>query len=224
MRLLIIEDNHELATLTAAYLQDRGFTIDVASTGEDGEELGRSAQYAAIILDLGLPDVDGMELLGRLRNSSSTVPILILTARGGVDDRIAGLNAGADDYLVKPFAHEELVARINALLRRPGALLGKSLTVGNIRFDSSTRETFIEQQRIDLSIREREVLELLLRRQGNIVPKRLIEDQLFGLDDLGSNAVEVYVHRLRRKFEQYAAAARIHTVRGVGYFLEELKP
>lgn len=222
MRLLIVEDNRELASLIAGKLQGSGFAIDMAGTVGAAEALIEAAHYAAVILDLGLPDRDGMDLVQALRHRGNAVPILILTARSAIDDRITGLNAGADDYLVKPFSHEELIARIQALLRRPGAILGRRLQVGNMVFDSETREALIGDQRLDLSQREREVLELLMRRQGKIVTKRLIEDQLFGFDDLGSNAVEVYVHRLRKRFEHHGARARIHTVRGVGYVLEEL--
>jgi DNA-binding response OmpR family regulator len=150
--------------------------------------------------------------------------VLILTARGGVQDRVNGLRAGADDYLVKPFALEELVARIEAILRRPGQILGVSLRLGNLQFDSATRQVFIENEPCLLSARESAVLEILLRRQGRVVTKKNIEDQIFGLyGEVSSNAVEVYISRLRKQLSDKGARVQIHTVRGVGYMASEAK-
>ena len=144
--------------------------------------------------------------------------MLILTARGGIEDRVLGLNAGADDYLVKPFAQAELLARIRALLRRPGDLIGERLTLGNLRLDTVSREVTVGETVQFLAPREAAVLELLLRRAGRVVPKKLVEDHLFGLgEDGGSNAVEVYVHRLRRDLAERGADIQVHTIRGVGY-------
>lgn len=224
MRLLIVEDNNDLAELLSARLESAGFAADRAATAGDARILTETRAYAAIILDLGLPDDDGLTVLRDLRGRLNATPVLILTARSGVNDRVNGLNAGGDDYLVKPFSHEELIARIQALLRRPGALLGLSLKVGNVVFDSDTRETVIGGRPQRLSSRECEILELLMRRIGRVVSKQHLEDQLFGTDDLGSNAVEVYVHRLRRRFEKNGARAEIHTVRGIGYMLAEITP
>lgn len=224
MRLLIVEDNNDLAGLLTARLESAGFAVDRAGTAEDARLMAETRAYAAIILDLGLPDDDGLAVLRDLRGRLNATPVLILTARSGVNDRVSGLNAGGDDYLVKPFSHEELIARVQALLRRPGALLGLSLKVGNVVFDSETRETMIGGQAQHLSSRECEILELLMRRIGRVVSKQHLEDQLFGTDDLGSNAVEVYVHRLRRRFEKNGARAEIHTVRGIGYMLAEITP
>ena len=146
--------------------------------------------------------------------------MLILTARGDVQRRIEGLNAGADDYLVKPFDFEELQARLDAVLRRQGGYVGRALMLGALVLDPATREVTLDGAPVALSVRETELLELLLRRAGRVVPKRMAEDQLFGMDEgLGSNAIEVYVHRLRRRLEQSGAALRIDTVRGVGYML-----
>jgi two-component system response regulator TctD len=148
--------------------------------------------------------------------------VLILTARGGVQDRIAGLRGGADDYLVKPFDFEELVARLEAILRRPGPLLGHVLQVGNLTFDTESRQVFIDGQPQKLSSREIEVLELLMRRKGRVIPKKQVEDNIFGLSgDVGSNAVEVYVHRLRKTLSDLGATVKITTVRGVGYLIAE---
>ena len=146
--------------------------------------------------------------------------VLILTARGGIQDRVKGLQAGADDYLGKPFALEELVARLQALLRRPGHLLGQVLGVGNVTLDTEARQVEIGGQILSLSVRETTVLEILMRRSGKVVPKKLVEDQLFGISgEVGSNAVEVYIHRVRKQLAEAGAKARIDTVRGVGYMI-----
>ena len=177
-------------------------------------------KYAAIVLDLGLPDEDGLALLRDMRRKHDTTPVLVLTARDGVSDRVTGLREGADDYLAKPFAMEELVARLQALLRRPGNLLGRLLTFGNVSLDTEGRQVFVGGTARAFPARETAVLEILLRRGGNVAPKRLFEDQLFGLSgDVGSNAVEVYVHRLRKMLGDAGARVKIHTVRGVGYLM-----
>jgi DNA-binding response OmpR family regulator len=176
------------------------------------------------LLDLGLPDEDGLGVLRELRTRQDATPVLVLTARGGVQDRVVGLRSGADDYLIKPFALEELVARLQALLRRPGELLGRSLRVGNITLDTEARQVFVGETPQFFSAREVAVLEILMRRSGRVVSKKLVEDQLFGLSiDVGSNAVEVYIHRLRRQLADSGAKAQIHTIRGVGYLIAEDK-
>ncbi len=220
MRLLLVEDNEELSKLLAASLASSGFEADSVTAAADAISVLGSTHYSAVILDLGLPDDDGLTVLRRLREMQSTIPVLILTARGGVHDRVAGLRAGADDYLVKPFAVEELIARIEALMRRPGELLGRSLELGNLVFDTVGRQLFINGNPQMLTARELAVLEILLRRRGRVVSKRVVEDQIFGLSsDLGSNAVEVYVHRLRKSLQDLGAKPVIHTIRGVGYLI-----
>jgi DNA-binding response OmpR family regulator len=220
MRLLLIEDHRRLATLVAAGMAKAGFATDVFSTAADAEAAIQSVAYAMLILDLGLPDQDGLVLLQRLRAAGYTLPILILTARGGLDERVRGLNAGADDYLVKPFAHEELLARVRVLLRRPGGLLGNTLELGNLRLDTVSREMKSGNSTQHLSPREFGVLEILLRRSGRVVPKKLVEDNLFGHSaEVGSNAIEVYVHRLRKQLADAGADVEIHTIRGVGYLI-----
>ena len=220
MRLLIVEDSDEMADALIPGLLRRGISAERAATAGDAVLMLSLTNYAAIILDLGLPDEDGIDLLGRLRAARTTIPILILTARGDVRARIAGLNAGADDYLVKPTDFDELQARIEAVLRRRDSYTGRALTLGRLALDLATREVMSDGSSIVLSSRETELLELLMRRAERVVPKRVAEDQLFGLtDELGSNAIEVYVHRLRRKLEQAGADVRIETVRGVGYLL-----
>ena len=220
MRLLLVEDNEELSKLLVKSLEASGFDADAVTSAADALSVLGSTHYAAVILDLGLPDADGSTVLRTLRSRQNAVPVLILTARDGVNDRVAGLRAGADDYLVKPFAVEELVARLEALLRRPGQLLGRSLELGNLAFDTVGRQLFIDGQPHMLSARELAVLEILLRRTGRVVSKRVVEDQIFGLsNDVGSNAVEVYVHRLRKSLQDLGATAVIHTIRGVGYLI-----
>ncbi len=181
-----------------------------------------SIRYSAMILDLGLPDEDGMNVLKEMRRDRDPLPVLVLTARGSVDDRVQGLRAGADDYLVKPFALEELVARLQALMRRPGELLGRSLSIANLVFDTESRQIFVDGRPELFSSRESAVLELLMRRQGRVVTKKAVEDQIFGMSsDVASNAVEVYVSRLRKHLAECRARLQIHTVRGVGYMIAE---
>ncbi len=220
MRLMLVEDNEELSKLLVASLKGAGFEADWVATAADAINVLGTTHYVAVILDLGLPDEDGAAVLRAIRARESNVPVLILTARDGVNDRVAGLRAGADDYLVKPFAFEELVARLEALMRRPGQLLGKSLELNNLVFDTVGRQVYIDGKPQMLSARELAVLEILLRRSGRVVTKRVVEDQIFGLSsEVGSNAVEVYVHRLRKSLQDLGAHAAIHTIRGVGYLI-----
>jgi DNA-binding response OmpR family regulator len=178
-----------------------------------------------IILDVMLPGRDGFEILTTLRQRGMKMPVLLLTSRDTLEDRVRGLDTGADDYLVKPFAFEELVARIRALLRRPGEFLGNLLEAGNLAFDSGARQAFVDGKPQSFSARELALLEILIRRPGRVVPKRLVEDHLFGpSEDVRSNAVEVYMHRLRKQLTDAGSTAEVHTVRGVGYILMEPKP
>jgi len=224
MRLLLVEDNEELAQLLANGLRKEGYEIDVLATAADARTAATTMRYAALVLDLGLPDGDGLSILRELRQRQDPTPVLVLTARGGVEDRVTGLRSGADDYLIKPFAFEELVARLEALLRRPGQLLGRSLRVANLAFDTESREAFIDDKPQVLSARETAVLELLMRRKDRVVSKKLVEDHIFGLSgEVASNAVEVYVHRLRKQLAERGAKVLIHTIRGVGYIISEVK-
>ncbi|HVJ52558.1 MAG TPA: response regulator transcription factor [Aliidongia sp.] len=220
MRLLLVEDNDRLSSLLETGLGAAGFEVDLVTSGADALAVAAGTQYPVLVLDLGLPDEDGLDVLRQLRGRGDATPVLVLTARNGLQDRVRGLQAGADDYLGKPFALEELVARLQALLRRPGNLLGQRLGVGNVVLDTEARQVYVEEVPQALSAREISVLELLLRRSGRVVSKKLVEDQLFGLSgEVGSNAVEVYVHRLRKQLAEAGATAQIHTVRGVGYMI-----
>ncbi len=224
MRLLIVEDNEELAQLLAKGLKTAGYDSDVLSTVEDARAVLSTTFYADLILDLGLPDGDGLELLRELRQRDNPVPVLVLTARGGLHDRVHGLRSGADDYLVKPFALEELLARLEAQLRRPGQLLGSSLRIANLAFDTQNRQASINDQPQVLSARETAVLELLMRSKGRVVSKKQVEDHIFGHSgEVASNAVEVYVHRLRKQLSERGARVQVHTIRGVGYLIAEEK-
>lgn len=222
LRILLVEDNAELAALIMSGLRSAGYLADHMATAADGEHARRLGQYSLLILDLGLPDADGLSLLRDIRQANDAVPVLILTARSGVSDRVEGLRAGADDYLAKPFAFEELLARIEALQRRPRQLADTMLFIANLKLDVPNRQAFVDQQPITLNAREISVLELLLRRKGRVVPKQVFEDQLFGLSGDGSpNAVEVYVYRLRKQLVDHGATVKVHTVRGVGYLISE---
>jgi DNA-binding response OmpR family regulator len=222
VRLLVIEDERRIAEILKNGLTRAGFVVDVVRLLADAREALALTAYDAAILDLGLPDGDGLKLLGELRPPPARIPVLVLTARDAVEDRVRGLDAGADDYVVKPFAIAELVARTKALLRRPGGALGVTLQAGNVVLDTVGRDVRVGGVPLALPRRECALLEQLLRRQGRVVPKSILEEKLYGIDDeLGSNAVPVHVHHLRRKLQEAAATAEIHTVRGVGYLLTD---
>lgn len=222
MRLLVIEDEIELAALIRAALEQAGFAADHAATADAAASYLDAASYDAAILDLGLPDSDGFSLLRQLRRQNTSLPVLILTARDSPEDRVTGLDSGADDYLVKPFHMPELVARIRAVLRRPNAALGIHLTLGNLVLDTASRQSFVAGARIHLTLRETTMLELLLREQGKVVSREALENRLYNFDsELGSNALEVLTHRLRRHLQDFRANITIHTVRGVGYLIAE---
>jgi DNA-binding response OmpR family regulator len=220
VRLLVVEDNRRLCEYVGEALRARGFAVDSVENGNDAEAAIATTTYDAIILDLGLPDMDGLEWLTAVRKRLNQMPVLILTARDGVDNLVIGLNAGADDYLRKPFELEELVARIRALLRRPGHVLGTQLTHGNVSLNTHTRELTVNAVPVDLGRRECGALELLLRRADRVVSKSSIEEAIYAFgEEVASNAIEVLIHRLRRRMQQADADIQIHTLRGVGYML-----
>lgn len=220
-RLLVIEDNERLAALIADGLGGRGYRSDIAHCLADADAALAVASFDAIVLDLGLPDGDGLQWL-RARQPAGDPPALILTARGGLEDRINGLDAGADDYLVKPFSVEELAARLRALLRRPGRRAEPVLKVGAICYDTASRSASVNDRPLDLARREADLLELLLRRAGQVVRRQTIEEALYRFDEaVTPNALEAIVSRLRRKLDEGGADGQLHTVRGVGYLLRE---
>ena len=222
MRLLVVEDELRIVDILKDVLESAGFTVDAVNTATGARNALSDIPYDAAILDLGLPDGDGLEVLKSARAQGLQIPILVLTARDAINDRVSGLDAGADDYLVKPFAIQELVSRIKALLRRPGGALGAVLDAGNLAFDTIGREVTISGNPVQLSRRELSILEILLRRFGRVVPKDVLEEKLYAFDqEPESNAVSVHVHHLRRKLKTQAASVEVHTVRGIGYLLNE---
>jgi len=222
VRLLLIEDNERFAALLKQGLASAGFSVDVLTTAQEANTALETGRWDVIVLDRGLPDGDGIEVLTKMRREGDSTPVLILTAHGNLKDRVNGLQSGADDYLVKPFALEELVARLQALLRRPGNLLGLALRLGNLTLDTVARQVFVGEKPIAFSAREISVLEHLLRRSGRVVTKNLLESSLYGpAQEVGSNAVEVHIHRLRRHLVETGASVQVHTVRGVGYMIGE---
>ncbi|MFC0685318.1 MULTISPECIES: response regulator transcription factor [Sphingomonadaceae] len=219
MRLLLVEDDERLARGVAASLEAAGFSVDRLDSGEDALQLAGAEPYAAIILDLGLPDIDGLDVLSRLRARGALTPVLILTARDMVDDRINGLDRGADDYMAKPFDPRELESRIRALVRRSQGTPDPVLRIGTLVFDRSSRTVSLDDSVIDLRRRELAVLETLMGRPGKVIPKERLSAEVFAFDDaVTPNALEVYVGRLRRKLLPSGPAIR--TVRGLGYMIE----
>ncbi|MGO4872277.1 MAG: response regulator transcription factor [Roseiarcus sp.] len=220
MRILLVEDNARLSALIGDALKANGFAVDTAVLAADAQTAIVSISYDAIVLDLGLPDDDGMSVLSLARRRGLATPILVLTARDGAQDTVDGLNGGADDYMHKPFAMDELVARLRAVLRRPRQLLDAVICEGNIALDCAQRSVSIDGQSVGLSRREFGALELLLRRNGRVVTKPDMEESLYGQgEEVASNAVEVLIHRLRKKLTSAGAGAEIHTLRGIGYLL-----
>ena len=220
MRLLVVEDEPRIAELAGAALRDAGFAVDICTTVADGRIAIELTPYDAVVLDLGLPDGDGLEVLATARRLRPGLPVLILTARDAVEDRVAGLDAGADDYLVKPYAPAELVSRIKALLRRPGLALGITLQAGRLSLDTVGREARVGLVPLSLARHELAILEHLLRRLGRVVPRAVLEDKLYGEgEEIASNTIPVHIHHLRRKLVEVGADCSIQTVRGVGYFL-----
>lgn len=223
MRILLIEDNARLRDLTSQALRDTGWLVDAFERGEDGFAALQLVPYDIVILDLGLPDVDGLDVLRRIRRHRMQVPTLVLTARGAVDERIDGLDAGADDYLTKPFNNGELIARIRALLRRSPHAAMPELVVANVVLPLSGEPPRCGDHVLDLAPRERGLLEMLMRNADQVVLKRRIEHSFseFG-DERSANAVELSVSRLRKRLEGFQTGFSIETIRGVGYLLRSV--
>ena len=221
MRILIVEDEPRLRALVERNLRREGYEVDATGDGAEGFERARTGDYDLVLLDVMLPTMSGLEISMRLRRQSVRTPILMLTARDAVDDRVAGLDAGADDYLVKPFAFVELSARIRALLRRQGDADGtQTLKVEDLTLDRVRREALRAGRRIDLTAREFALLEHLMRNAGRVLTRDQIISAVWSHDyDGGSNVVDTYVHYLREKIDKAPAKALIRTVRGVGYVL-----
>ena len=220
MRILLVEDHPPLAESVAQALKGAGLNVDLLTDGVAADLALQSESYALAILDVGLPRLDGFEVLARLRERGDRLPVLMLTARGEVKDRVQGLNLGADDYLAKPFELTELEARVKALLRR--SVLGgdRQQRCGPLVYDLNTSRFILGEAALSLTSREHAVLASLIARPGRVMSKEQLAAQVFGLDEEASpEAIEIYVHRLRKKLE--AGAVRIVTFRGLGYLLEE---
>lgn len=219
MRVLLVEDDPVVADGLLRILRRSGHSVTHEMNGKRADQMLTLEQYDLVILDMGLPDMDGYEVLRRLRNRNVQVPVLVLTARDKVEDRVQGLDFGADDYLAKPFELPELEARIRALLRRGQSASSAQLQIGDLRFDTVGRRVHLGDEALELSARELTVLEVLMLRAGRVVSKDLLSEQMSDLgEEMSSNAIEVYVHRLRKKIE--AGNIHIRTLRGLGYMLE----
>ena len=221
MKILIVEDEPKTGDYLRQGLAEAGFVVDLARDGLDGLHLAQSGEYDLIVLDVMLPWLDGWGVLEALRRAGRETPVLFLTARDQVDDRVRGLELGADDYLVKPFAFSELLARVRTLLRRGRSKEPEVLRAADLELDLLRRRVLRAGQRIDLTVKEFALLELLLRRQGEVLPRSLIASQVWDMNfDSDTNVIEVAVRRLRAKVDDLFEPKLIRTVRGMGYVLE----
>ena len=222
MRLLLVEDSTRLAALLGEAVREAGWRLDTVNTLAEAEAAIAATDFDLILLDLGLPDGDGLDLLRAIRRSADATPVLILTARGSVEERIAGLDAGADDYLVKPFHHREFLARCRAMLRRSPTALQPVLVAGQLAYDPATALLSAGGEAIALQPRERALCEALMRDVGRLVPRRRLETTLSDYDsELSANALDLAVSRLRKRLEGVASGVEIATVRGLGYLMRE---
>lgn len=222
MRILVVEDDHKIASLIVKGFRQAGFAVDHATDGEDGLHLALNEPYDGCIIDIMLPKLDGLSLIEEMRHQKISTPVIILSAKRSVDDRVKGLQTGSDDYLVKPFAFSELLARVQALIRRASApVLPSRLVVEDLHMDLLTREVYRGDQKIDLQTREFALLEYLMRNAGKVVSKTMIMEHVWEYNfDPQTNVVDVLVCRLRNKMERDFEKKMIHTIRGVGYVLK----
>ena len=222
MKILIVEDEPKTREYLRQGLTEAGFVVDLAASGLDGHHLASTGTYDLIVLDVMLPDVDGWRILKSLREAGQHVPVLFLTARDSVADRVRGLDLGADDYLVKPFAFAELLARVRTLLRRgAGGAVDTTLAVADLELDLMRRRATRAGQRIQLTAKEFALLELLMRHEGEVLPRSLIASQVWDMNfDSDTNVIDVAIRRLRTKIDDPFVTKLIHTVRGMGYMLD----
>jgi two-component system response regulator PhoP len=218
MRILIVEDELTLCKQIQDFFSTKGFAVDVANTGSDGYYLAKEYPIDAAIVDIGLPDFSGIELIKRLRHEDINIPILLLTARSRWQDKVEGLETGADDYLAKPFHYEELLARVNALLRRSQGKAHPVLTYANIKLDTLSQDVTVDDEKIELTAYEYKVLEYLFFRKGEVVSKSVLTEHIYDEDfDRDSNVIEVFIGRLRKKIDPQGITKPIETLRGRGY-------
>jgi heavy metal response regulator len=221
MKILIVEDERKVANFVRKGLQEEGYTVDLASNGEDGLMMATSAPYDLIILDIYLPKLDGLTALKKMRQEKVEIPVLLLTVRATIEDKVLGLDSGADDYLTKPFAFQELLARIRALLRRQSDKSTNVLRVADLMLDPVKRVVARGSQKIDLSVKEFALLEYLMRNEGRVLTRTMIIEHVWNYDfDNETNVVDVYVNYLRKKVDSSRDDKLIHTVRGVGYVMK----
>ena len=220
MRLLVVEDEKKLNDLITKKLEKEYYGVDSCFDGEEAIRYAEGTEYDAIILDIMLPKLDGFEVIKRIRAKKNKVPILLLTARDNIDDKVKGLDYGADDYLVKPFIFEELMARIRVLLRRNSGNADNVITVANLKVDLDAKTVFRDGVLIKLSGREYSILEYLIRNKGKILPRERIEDHIWNYEyEGGTNVIDVYIRYLRKKIDDSYTPKLIHTIRGLGYVL-----
>ncbi|WP_340122654.1 response regulator transcription factor [Methylobacter svalbardensis] len=220
MRILVVEDEIKLCEQIQQFFADKGFAVDTANTGRDGYYMGKEYPIDAAVVDIGLPDFSGIELIQRLRKDNVTIPILILTARSRWQEKVEGLEAGADDYLVKPFHYEELLARINALIRRSAGVAHPVLSHDNIELDTVAQEVTVSGTKLELTAYEYKVLEYLMFRKGEVISKSVLTAHIYDEDfERDSNVLEVFIGRLRKKLDPDGTRKPIETLRGRGYII-----
>ena len=223
MRVLLVEDEEKIASFLRKALEEQGFTVDLTGDGDDAFHMATTQSYDAIILDIMLPGRDGLSILRQLRDRHNPVPVILVTARGELDERLHGLNLGADDYITKPFYAEEVIARLHAVVRRAS---GEKLTIlqaGELAVDLIARQVTLTGEVVELTAREFNLLEFLMRSPGRVFPRTQMIEHVWGYDfDPGTNLVDVYIQRLRKKIDPHGEGQYIETVRGVGYRFRQL--
>jgi heavy metal response regulator len=221
MRLLVVEDEKKVARFIKKGLEEEGYAVDVAADGESGLEMALDGVHDLIILDIQLPKRDGLSVLSALRREKAAMPVLLLTVRATIEDKVLGLDAGADDYLTKPFAFQELVARVRALLRRRTEGKQPVLQIADLVLDPARRVVFRDSQKLDLTTREFALLDYFMRNPGRVLTRTMIAEHVWDYDfDSETNVIDVYVNYLRKKIDSDREQKLIHTVRGVGYMLK----
>ena len=221
MRLLVVEDEKKVSSFIRKGLEEEGYAVDVALDGKTGLKMALDQVHDMIILDINLPGLDGIKILSELRKKNIATPVLLLTVRANIEDKVLGLDSGADDYLTKPFAFQELLARVRALLRRQSETRKTVFQVGDIRLDPSTRTVFKDARKIDLTAKEYALLEYFMRNPGRVLTRTMIAEHVWDYDfDSMTNVIDVYVNYLRRKIESGPGQKLIQTIRGVGYVLK----